>query len=224
MIFASNPSDVLIASNFKSKPLVILTHIDSNHTAISVALSTVDSRLSCPVTGPPEPGTDFQAPGSLKHHRFRRLLERFSAGSWRRFEGGFEGSFRWDRCEDPPHTLQRPLQRPLQNEKVKALTVDSQQICWRSGCNFSRKKLYTPPPVSAHKAFSGEGAPAAEIFYAPLFYTPSIPRSVFSGVGWGWGRVKLAPPSFAGALRLCDMNSLYHSQQNYDLHDFSRVN
>ena len=34
----------------------------------------------------PDPGTDFWAPGSLTHHRFRHLLERFSKGSWRRFE------------------------------------------------------------------------------------------------------------------------------------------
>ena len=36
------------------------------------------SRLSFPATGPPDPGTDFKAPGSLTHHRSRHLLEGFS--------------------------------------------------------------------------------------------------------------------------------------------------
>ena len=39
------------------------------------------SRLSFPATGPPGPGTDFKAPGSPTHHRFRHLLEGFSKGS-----------------------------------------------------------------------------------------------------------------------------------------------
>ena len=33
---------------------------------------------------------------------------------------------------------------------------------------------------------------AAEILYAPPFYTPPTPRTVFSGVG-GWGRIKFGP-------------------------------
>ena len=37
----------------------------------------VTSRLSIPATGPPDPGTDFKAPGNLTHHRFRHLLEGF---------------------------------------------------------------------------------------------------------------------------------------------------
>ena len=40
-----------------------------------------ESRLSFPATGPPDSGTDFKAPGSLTHHQFRHLLERFSKGS-----------------------------------------------------------------------------------------------------------------------------------------------
>ena len=38
------------------------------------------SRLSFPGAGPPDPGTAFEAPGSLMQHRFRHLLERFSNG------------------------------------------------------------------------------------------------------------------------------------------------
>ena len=38
-------------------------------------------RLSFPATGPLDPGTDFQAPGSLTHRRFRHLLEGCSKGS-----------------------------------------------------------------------------------------------------------------------------------------------
>ena len=33
---------------------------------------------------------------------------------------------------------------------------------------------------------------AAEILYAPPFYTPPTPRRVFSGVG-GWGCIKIGP-------------------------------
>ena len=44
-------------------------------------LTPVASRLSFPATGPPDSGTDFKAPGSLTHHRCRRLLEAFSKGS-----------------------------------------------------------------------------------------------------------------------------------------------
>ena len=39
----------------------------------------LSSRLS--FTGLPDPGTDFKAPGSLTHHRFRHFLEEFSKGS-----------------------------------------------------------------------------------------------------------------------------------------------
>ena len=34
-----------------------------------------------PATGPPDPRTDFKAPGSLAYHRFRDLLEELSKGS-----------------------------------------------------------------------------------------------------------------------------------------------
>ena len=39
------------------------------------------SRLSSPAAGRPDPATELEAPGSLTHHRFRHLLERFSKGS-----------------------------------------------------------------------------------------------------------------------------------------------
>ena len=47
----------------------------------------LQSRLSFPATGPPDPGTDVQAPGSVMHHRFRHLLQRFSKDSGRRLKG-----------------------------------------------------------------------------------------------------------------------------------------
>ena len=44
------------------------------------AFPSLRSRLSFPATGPRDPGTDFKAPGSLTHHRFRHLLKGFLEG------------------------------------------------------------------------------------------------------------------------------------------------
>ena len=49
--------------------------------ACATVVGQQGSRLSFPATGPPDPGTDFEAPRSLTHHRFRHLLEGFSKSS-----------------------------------------------------------------------------------------------------------------------------------------------
>ena len=64
------------------------------------------SRLSFPARGPPDPGTDFKAPGSLTHHRFWHLLEEVFEGFLKAFWRGLEGSFGWP--------LQKPFRGPLQ--------------------------------------------------------------------------------------------------------------
>ena len=69
-----------------------------------------DSRLSFPATGPPDPGTDFKAPRSLTHHRFRHLLEGLSKGSWRRFEGVWKGP-----RLTPSKTFQKTFRDPFRD-------------------------------------------------------------------------------------------------------------
>ena len=46
-------------------------------------------------------------PGSLAHHRFRYLLESFSNGSWRRFQGVSKGP--------SAETLQKPFRDPFRD-------------------------------------------------------------------------------------------------------------
>ena len=59
-------------------------------------------KVSYSATGPPAPGTDFKAPASLKHHRFRHLLEGFR----RVLEGVLKGPSK-NRSEIPSLKAQR---------------------------------------------------------------------------------------------------------------------
>ena len=77
--------------------------------ALSLRLS--ESRLSFPATGPPDPGTDFKAPGSLTHHRFDTFLKGFR----RVLEGVLKGFWRVLRLAPSKTLLETPSETPSRN-------------------------------------------------------------------------------------------------------------
>ena len=118
-----------------------------------VFAESIESRLSFPATGPPRPGTDFKAPGSLTHHEFRRFLEGFSKGSRRRFEAVLKGPSA-DPFRNPSKTLQEPFRDPFRNPFRNPSGVrGSCSRKWKSWQLTERRRRFPTFPEESFEAF-----------------------------------------------------------------------